>query len=162
MKPLALAALFAALAAPAFAGEEAADYGPLQLYQGSWIVTPAGGGKVARLENACGRIGAMFGCEQTVDGKSGGWVLFLPAGAPGKWKTQHVGPDGRAGGQAGDLTIEGGVWTFMGVEASGGGQTWWRTINRFDGPDRIHFEAAHSSDGKTWTADAAGETARVK
>lgn len=161
MKPLALAALFAAFASPALAGE-AADYAPLQLYQGSWVVTLQGGGKTVRLENACGRIGTIYGCQQTVDGKAGGWVLFLPTDTAGKWKTQHIGLDGRSGERTGDLTIAGDLWTYMDVEPASGGQTWTRVTNRFDGPDKTHFEIAASTDGKAWTVTAAGDDVRVK
>jgi hypothetical protein len=162
MRPLALAAALAAAATalPALAGE-APDYAPLTLYQGSWILA-ADGGKPVRIDNACGRIGALYGCQQTVDGKLGAWVLFVPAGASGKWKTQNVRPDGGSPGRPGDLTIDGELWTYMGDEVENGVKTWTRVTNRFSGPDRIHFEIARSTDGKTWTVARAGDETRAK
>lgn len=163
MRPFALAAALssAALALPALAGE-APDYAPLMLYQGAWVMTPADGSKTVRIDNACGRIGALYGCEQTVDGKPGGWVFFLPAGVRGKWETQHVTPDGGSPDRPGDLSIDGELWTYMGDDVENGVKTWTRVINRFSGSDHIHFEIARSTDGKTWTVVRAGDETRAK
>jgi hypothetical protein len=163
MRPLALAAALsaAALASPALAGE-APDYAPLMLYQGGWVTTPPDGGKTVRLDNACGRIGALYGCEQTVDGKPGGWILFVPAAERGRWKTQHITPDGGSSDKPGDLAIDGELWTYMGDHEENGVKIWTRVINRFSGPDHIHFEIARSTDGSTWTVLRAGDEARSK
>ncbi|WP_309605773.1 hypothetical protein [Phenylobacterium sp.] len=89
-------------------------------------------------------------------------TIFLPGAARGRWKTRHVSATGEAGGPPGDLTIEGPVWTFLDQEKSATGVLWSRNINRFGGPDRIHFETATSSDGKTWIAGTSGDLVRAQ
>ena len=37
-----------------------------------------------------------------------------------------------------------------------------RTLNRFSGPDHIHFDVQTSKDGKTWTTTLSGEETRVR
>lgn len=158
-----LAAAAAAIAqgsAPA-AAEATPDYAPLNLYRGSWQVNAAGAPQ-ARLDNICGRIGTLFGCEQIVDGKPGAYILFVPTAERGKWKTQNMTLDGRSSATAGDLTIEGDLWTYMGSGTVNGVTTWTRVTNQFSGADKAHFEVAHSTDGKTWAVAASGDETRVK
>ena len=141
----------------------AADpYAPLRLYEGAWQVTqttPAGR-KPDRLVNDCARIGRYFACQQTVNGKPGALVVFIPDTVPGHYHTQIVLPDGAALGPAGTLTIIGDHWTYLGEPDAKGVR--YRTINVFSGRDRIHFESARSTDGKTWTVTMAGGETRER
>src|SRR5579883_1760775 len=60
-------------------------YTPLRLYEGTWKATSQseGGAPTSKIiANECGRIGQFFGCQQTVDGKAGALILFLPSGRP--------------------------------------------------------------------------------
>ena len=141
----------------------AADpYAPLQLYEGAWQVTqttPAGK-KPDRLVNDCAQIGRYFACQQTVNGKPGSLVVFIPDTMAGHYHTQIVLPDGAALGPAGTLTIAGDRWIYLGGPDAKGVR--YRTINVFSGRNRIHFESARSTDGKTWTVTMAGDEVRER
>jgi hypothetical protein len=133
---------------------------PLRLYAGSWQVTqttPAGK-QPYRLVNDCARIGRYFACQQTVNGTPGPLVVFVPGAVPGHYHTQIVLPDGAALGPPGTLTIAGDHWTYLGEPDAKGLR--YRTVNIFSGRDRIHFESARSTDGKTWTVTMAGNETR--
>lgn len=135
-------------------------YTPLRLYDGGWTVTmhDASSGKTTTdaLVNACSLLKPFFVCQQTVNGKPGALVVFVPAETPGHYYTQNVLPEGWATGR-GDLSIEGGHWTYLGHDEENGKTTWYRTVNDFTGTDRIHFESAQSPDGKTWTVTRSGD-----
>ena len=141
----------------------AADpYAPLRLYEGTWQVTqttPAGR-KPDRLVNDCARIGRYFACQQTVNGKPSALVVFIPDTVPGHYHTQIVLPDGAASGPSGTLTVTGNRWIYLGQPGAKGVR--YRTINVFSGHDRIHFESARSTDGKTWTVTMAGDETRQR
>ena len=135
-------------------------YAPLRLYEGAWQVTqttPAPK-KPDRLSNDCAQIGRYFACQQTVNGKPGPLVVFIPGAAPGRYHTQIVLPDGATFGPPGTLTIAGEHWTYLGKPDAKGVR--YRTINVFSGRDRIHFVSARSPDGKTWTVTMAGNEMR--
>ena len=141
----------------------AADpYAPLRLYEGTWQVTqttPAGR-KSDRLVNDCARIGRNFACQQTVNGKPGALLVFIPDTMPGHYRNQIVLPDGTASGSSGTLTITGNRWIYLGQPGAKGVR--YRTINVFSGHDHIHFESARSTDGKTWTVTMAGDETRPR
>ncbi len=137
-------------------------YAPLRLYEGAWQVTqttPAGR-KPDRLVNDCARIGRYFACQQTVNSKPGALVVFIPDTVPDHYHTQIVLPDGAALGPAGALILAGDHWTYLGEPDAKGLR--YRTINVFNGHDRIHFESARSTDGKTWTVTMAGDETRQR
>jgi hypothetical protein len=147
---------------PAPAPSDDAQYAPLWLYQGNWIVTPknaVAGAKPDRLENQCGKIGRYFACQQTVNGKVGSLIIFIPAEKSGHYYTQAVLPEGWATGR-GELQIEGDHWTYLGKDESNGKTTYYRTTNEFTGKDRIHYEQAESPDGQHWTAKNSGDEKR--
>ena len=138
-------------------------YAPLRLYEGTWQVrqtsAPAGK-KPDRLVNDCAQIGRYFACQQTVNGKPGALVVFIPAAMQGHYHTQDVLPDGTALGPPGTLTIAGERWTYLSEPDAKGAR--YRTVNIFSGRDRIHFESTRSTDGKTWTVTMAGEETRQR
>ncbi len=141
----------------------AEPYAPLRLYEGAWQVTStptSAGKKPDRLVNDCAQAGRYFACQQTVNGKPGALVVFIPGTMPGHYHTQIVLPDGTALGPAGTLTIAGDRWTYLGEPDAKGVR--YRTINVFSGRDRIHFESARSTDGKTWTVTMAGDETRER
>ena len=145
---------------PVRATSTADVYAPLRLYEGAWQVTqttPAPK-KPDRLINDCAKIGRYFACQQTVNGKPGPLVVFIPDAPPGHYHTQIVLPDGAALGPPGALTIAGDHWTYLGKPDAKGVR--YRTINVFSGRDRIHFVSARSPDGKTWTVTMAGNEMR--
>jgi hypothetical protein len=149
-------ALLAAPADPAYA--------PLWPYQGTWEVTRAGaaaGEKSYELVIQCALVGKYFACQQTVNGKTGGLLVIIPTGQPGRYNTQTIMPEGRATGRD-DLEISGTQWIFRSRRQEGGKTTQYRTINNFVGKDHIRFEQAQSTDGKEWTVTNSGEERRMK
>jgi hypothetical protein len=138
-------------------------YRPLWQYEGSWKATPAEArGKPAATEitNDCAMVGRFFACQQTIDGKPGPMIVFLPAEKAGDYYTQSVSGEGLAGGR-GDLHIEGDHWTYLGKSEKDGKVTYYRTTNVFTGPDKIHYEQAESPDGKNWTVTGGGDEVRT-
>ena len=107
-------------------------------------------------------MATFFACEQGVDGKSAGLLLFVPEPSLDRvlhYRTHFVRPDlTSAGGSA--LTIDGSDWVYADAHKPGA-PTWMRTLNRFYGRDRIHFTRQSSPDGRTWTTIAEGEETRA-
>lgn len=139
-------------------------YAPLRLYQGSWRVTPrdlAVGTKPDILENQCALIGKFFGCQQTVNGKIGALIIFIPTDQPGHYFTQAVMPEGWARGR-GELEIENEHWTYSSKEEENGKTTYYRTVNVFSGKNHIHFELQDSTDGKNFTTRKSGDEERTR
>ena len=138
----------------------AADpYAPLRLYDGSWDVRLAG--KPAdKLTNRCALIGRYYACEQTVNGKVGALVVFLPKEQPGEYWTNPLTTEARSNGR-GDLSIQGNRWVYSSKNTEGEKTTFYRTVNVFTGADQIHFEVAESPDGKTWTVTMSGDETRA-
>jgi len=135
----------------------------LWLYEGVWQVTRSNSSKASkpeRLVNECGLIGRYFACQQTVNEKTGGLLIFIPADSPGHYFTQIVMPDGRATGRD-DLVISGDTWTFTSRRLDNGRATYYRTVDTFAGRTRIHFEQAQSTNGNDWTVKATGDERRV-
>ena len=141
--------------------DSADSYAPLRLYDGAWSVTmhdDSGKSTTDSLINgACS--GRFFACQQTVNGKVGALVVYVPGETPGHFYIQNVLPDDQAVGR-GELTVEGSRYTYAGHDGSS--THWWRTTNEFTGKDRIHFEQAASTDGKTWTTTVSGDEVRGK
>ncbi|MGB8478948.1 MAG: hypothetical protein WCE63_08915 [Acidobacteriaceae bacterium] len=137
-------------------------FSPISLYQGNWQVTPGMSGSAPdTLSNHCEEFSEYYACQQTVNGKVGALIVFVYAGTTGHYNTQAVLPTGFAQGR-GDLLIEGQRWTFSGKSTDSGKTTYFRTINDWHGHDRIHFEVAHSPDGKTWVIDHQGHERRTQ
>jgi hypothetical protein len=141
-----------------------AAYAPLWLSQGTWEVSHAGasaGQKPDELVNECALVGKYFACQQTVNGKAGGLLVIVPTGQPGRYYTQTIMPEGRATGRD-DLQISGNEWIYTSRRQEGSKTTQYRTINRFDSKDHIHFEQAQSTDGKTWNVTGSGDERRKR
>jgi len=143
--------------------ESAVDaYAPLALYDGAWTLKPTTGATVSIVDR-CRRMTTFFACEQTVDGKIAGLLLFVPAPSNDRvfhYRTQFLHPDLTPAGAGSTLTIDGNDWVYADPKAPGA-TPWIRTLNRFYGHDRIHFARQSSADGRTWTTIAEGEEARV-
>ncbi len=154
-------AVVALAIAPATSSAQDAVYGPLQLYDGSWIATASSGGKPNLIHNDCARVGNYFACQQTVGGKVGALLVFVPREEPGKYYTQAIGTDGRAFGR-GNLEIAGVRWTYSSEERDGDTTKYHRTTNAFSGQDRIHYEISESRDGTHWTVTRSGDEVRKK
>ncbi len=158
------AGLIAAIMAGAAGLAHGADaYTALRLYQGTWKATSqsAGGAPTSKIiANECARIGQFFGCQQTIDGKAGALILFLPAGQPGHYYTQAITNEGFATGR-GELLIEGDRWMYSSKSKQDGKDVFHRTTNDFTGANRIHFEQAESADGEHWVVKASGDEEKV-
>lgn len=151
-----------ASAPPAASPVTTAIFSSVSLYQGNWQVSPGTPGKGPdTLSNHCQEFTEYYACQQTVNGKVGALIVFVYGGTTGHYNTQAILPTGFAEGR-GDLLIEGQRWTFLGKSIDGGKTTVYRTINDWHGHDQIHFEVAHSSDGKTWVIDQQGDERRIQ
>lgn len=139
-------------------------FAPLQRYDGHWLlhrnVVDTSGGALA-IDNVCAVVGAWFACDQSVNGSKSELLLFLPGDRPGRFVTQSIAPDGAANGR-GELEIDGELWTYRSRGDRGGRITWYRTTNRFSGPDRIHYEQTESPDGQHWHVVGSGDEARIR
>jgi hypothetical protein len=154
-------------AAQGIVGAGAGDvYAPLKLYDGKWEIRTAGADAVTRVENHCARTGLFYACEQSVDGKTAGLLIFLPTakanGGGQEYRTQALSPDASPAGDWNKLTITGECWVYTWENSEGGKKTLWRNTNTFSGEDRIHFEIARSDDGTSWKTVKSGDEQRVK
>lgn len=134
-------------------------YAPLRLYDGAWSATGQRDGKPVtnHIVNVCKQLGLYFACQQTVNGKIGSLIIFVPTNTPGQYHTQAVLPQGFATGR-GDLSIQGEQWTYSSQGADDKGKAlYFRTLNVFHGPDQIHYTLQKSSDGQHWTTDGEGD-----
>jgi hypothetical protein len=138
-------------------------FAPLWLYDGGWQVAPkniAAGAKPDQLLNECKQVGMYFTCQQTVNGKAGALLIFIPTEKKGHYYTQNVRPEGFASGR-GDLDIEGDRWTYLSRALEDGKSKYYRTQNVFNGKDHIHYESSESSDGSKWTVTNSGDEVRA-
>jgi hypothetical protein len=161
MKSLCLV-LLAFAAASVFSQQKSVDpYDPLRLYDGPWAITMHDGDKTHTdsLVNKCSRVGDFYVCQQTVNGKVGSLVVFVPAAEAGRYYVQGISREGSATGRT-ELNIDGSHWVYQSKGDDNGKTTWYRTANDFTGNDRIHFETTTSPDGKTWTAGRSGDEKR--
>ena len=154
-----LVALILAVLAGQTPANPADPYAPLRIYDGAWTVTMHDGGKdtTDSLVNDCHLFGRYFACQQTVNGKVGALVVYVAGETPGHFYIQNVLPDDQAVGRA-ELIVEGTRYTYASHDETS--THWWRTTNEFTGSDRIHFEQAASTDGKTWTTTRTGDEVR--
>lgn len=162
---LAVALLTLALGFQAHSAAKATDpnYAALAVYEGTWQVSRANrppGSKPEVLANQCALIGIYFVCQQTVNGKAGSLLVFIPTGQPGRYYTQTIMPEGRATGRD-DLEIAGDRWTYSSKRLNQGTTTYYRTTNVFQGKNKIHFEQAESTNGKEWSVKNSGDEVRL-
>jgi hypothetical protein len=135
----------------------AADpYAALRMYDGTWKAQNGD-----QLVDQCALVGTYFVCQQTVNGKVGALLVFVPKGTPGDFYTQNILPEGWATGR-GELHIDGNRWTYSSKSEKDGKVTYHRTVNTFTGTDAIHSESAESTDGEHWTVTPTGDLVRVK
>lgn len=148
--------------APVAPGTSNGALQPLQVYDGSWLVTPktAPGqpSRVDHLTNHCHLADAFFTCEQVVNGKAMALLVFTQASGAGKFHSTVVMPDGTPGGQPGDLTIAGQHWTFLNTDRAG--KPSFRVENTFRGRDHIHFEQFKASPDGSWQKTGEGDEVR--
>jgi hypothetical protein len=147
---------FLLIAAKAAHPSEAA----LSLYGGTWQISQSGSAPY-QLANQCEAIGKYFACQQSVNGKVSGLLVFIPADQPGRYWTQTILPEGRATGRD-SLEISGNRWTYTSSRQEGSKTTYYRTTHIFAGNNRIHFEQAESTDGKQWTVKNQGDQTKLK
>lgn len=101
-------------------------------------------------------------CQQTVNGKVNGLIIFLPQeDQRGHYFTQGVNANGFALGR-GELLIDGDHWTYSSEDRSKDSTTYYRTMNTFAGRDTIHFELSVSKNGSDWTTTRKGDEVRQK
>ncbi len=148
------------------AAVDSAAYAPLKLYDGSWdtVVGSGADAKHVHLTNHCAQTGRFYVCEQVIEGKSQALIIFLPQAAQGKtqrYRMQALTIGMEKPGDWGDLEISGDRWEYPSTEEENGAKVYWRTVNVFSGPDKIHFERQRSADGKTWQTTMSGDERRL-
>lgn len=136
-----------------------ATFTDLQLYNGAWKVARKGTAKPDILINRCSVLGGFYACSQNVNGSSVALVVFVPAAQAGHFHVQNIMGDGRATGIS-ELQISGDLWTYSNRQDEGGKTTYYRTVNKFTGKNRIHFESSHSDNNQDWSVDASGDEER--
>jgi hypothetical protein len=148
--------LFALIQNPSGAQPAPDPFAPLTVYNGTWTVRAehpwSGGalGAVDHLVSRCQRFTLYFACEQIVNGKTQGLIVYTASSSPGKLNSRFIAPDGLAGGR-GDLTLEGDHWSYLDKPPFKLKGNWSRVENFILDHDHIRFEEYESSDeGKTW------------
>ena len=141
-------------------------YAPLRLYNGKWQVISGDQKTPTNVENHCAQTGVFYSCEQIVDGKTAALVVFLPMAKTKtggeEYRTHVLTPDAKPSGDWHDLTIEGDKWFYTWDSTETGKKVFWRNVNTFSGPDKIHFEIQSSADGTTWETQKQGDEQRIK
>ena len=142
-------------------------FAPLTIYDGSWTIKadhPWGGGAPGTLDHLvshCERFSHYFACEQTVNGKTVSLLTYTATSDSAKYNCRTLAPDGLAGGR-GDMTLEGGHWTYLDKPPLKLKGTWSRTENFILDQNHIRFEEYESSDeGKTWVQTNSGTEERI-
>jgi hypothetical protein len=118
------------------------------------------------LENHCAQVGEFFACNQFVNSKNMALVIFLPQhpleNGGYAYRNQALQVEGDNAGTWSALEITGDRWVYSSDVTDKGKKIYWRTINVFSGPDKIHFEVQRSEDGTNWTTTMHGDEARAK
>ncbi len=152
----------AVLPAPAKASIPENAYAPLELYNGTWKIVPGHHNRpYDTLVNRCQRADLFYSCTQTVDGTLVAMVVFVPTDVPGRYHSQVVLPSGEAVGRS-NITIEGDQWTYSSEEDRNGKPFYYRTVNTFDGKNKIHFSQQTSSDGVHFDEKSSGDEQRIE
>jgi hypothetical protein len=143
-------------------------YAPLRLYDGKWDLIPASDkpAEPMHIENHCAKVGEFFACNQFVNGKNMALVIFFPShpleNGGYAYRNQALRVEGANSGTWSNVEITGDRWVYSSEETDKEKKIYWRTINLFSGPDKIHFEVQRSEDGAKWTTTMSGDEARVK
>lgn len=136
-------------------------YAPLELYNGAWKIVPGHQNRpYDTLVNHCQRADLYYECTQTVDGTLAAMVVFVPTDVPGRYHSQVVLPSGEAVGRS-NITIDGNLWTYSSEEERNGKTSYYRTVNTFNGKDRIHFSQQTSTDGVHFDEKSSGDETRM-
>jgi hypothetical protein len=161
------AIMLAMLARAASGAAEPSDlFSPLAIYGGTWTVraehpwSGAAAGALDRLVSRCERFARYFACEQTVNGKTLGLIVYSIGDAAGTLHTRFIAPDGLAGGR-GEFRLDGNHWTYLDKPPPSVEGNWTRTENFILDHDHIRFEEYESADaGKTWSPVNSGVEVR--
>ncbi len=163
-----LSLLLFALIQNASGAQPAPDpFAPLAVYNGTWTVqaehpwSSGAPGTLDHLVSRCQRFTQYFACEQTVNGKTLGLIVYTVSSSPQKLSTRFIDPDGLAGGR-GDLSLDGNHWTYLDKPPLKQKGNWSRVENFILDHDHIRFEEYESSDeGKSWTKTNFGTEERT-
>jgi hypothetical protein len=138
------------------AQSESDPFASLEIYNGTWKVRaehPWSGsapGSVDSLVSRCQTFTLYFTCEQTVNGKVQGLLVYSAGSSATKLHSRLIAPDGLAAGR-GDLSLDGNHWIYLDKPPSPLKGNWSRTENTIIDHDHIRFEEYESADeGKSW------------
>jgi hypothetical protein len=149
------------------AAQPSDPFSSLAIYDGTWAVraehpwSGAAPGALDRLVSRCQRFTEYFACEQTVNGKTQGLIVYSPGNGAGALHTRFIAPNGLAGG-LGDLKLDGDHWIYLDKPPPSLKGNWSRTENFVLDHDHIRFEEYESSDeGKSWSRVNSGTEERA-
>jgi hypothetical protein len=150
----------------AHAGTVPDPFAPLFVYDGTWTVLgehPWSGsavGSADRLVSTCRAFSLYFACEQKVNGKVQGLLIYSVGNSAGHLHSRLIAPDGLAAAR-GDLTLDGNHWTYLDKPPATLKGNWSRVENTILDHDHIQFEEWESADeGRTWKKTNSGTEVR--
>lgn len=140
----------------------------LSLYQGGWKTRiddaasefgPASHSEVD-LKNDCWRFSRFFACQQTVDGKPGGLVVFAWDDTAKVYRSWPIGA-GADPVHPGVMQIDGDTWIFPWEQPVDGKSMRLRVVNRFIDHNTIEYRKEVWRDAQGWTAIGRGVETRT-
>lgn len=136
-------------------------YRPLEIYQGTWKMVPGGQDRAYdTLVTQCNRADLFYECAQSVNGKFAGLLVFVPAAEKAHYYSQFIRPSGERSGRS-DIVIDGDRWTYNLKVERKGETLYHRTVNTFDGNNKIRFSQQASTDGVHFVEKRNGNEQRV-
>ena len=148
------------------AGTAPDPFAPLTVYNGTWTVKaehPWSGDAVGSFDHLVSRCKAFtlyFACEQTVNGKVQGLLVYSAGSSAGQLHSRLIAPDGLAAAR-GDLTLDGNRWTYLDKPPATLRGSWSRVVNTVVDHNHIQFEEWESVDeGRTWKKTNSGTEVR--
>jgi len=140
----------------------------ISLYAGTWkseVETldtqySRAGKKTKTITNNCWRATSYYTCEQIVDGKPAGLIVFTYHADDDSYSSYAIPGDGKDA-PVGKLIIKGSIWTYPWHTTYKGKVVYLRILNVFESAISIEYSEEASDDDQHWTLLARGVETRV-